>query len=48
MSTDNNPHKDHRQRVRDLFLKNGYDKNTPPHMVLEHMLFYAIYKPETW
>ena len=47
MSTANNPHKNHRQRVRDIFLKNGYDETTPPHIILEHMLFYAIAQKDT-
>jgi DNA repair protein RadC len=42
-----NIHKDHRKRVREEFLKNGYDHNTPPHKVLEHLLFYCIKQKDT-
>lgn len=47
MSTTKNPHDKHRERVRKLFLKNGYDENTPDHLVLEHMLFYVIPRKDT-
>lgn len=43
----NNPHKDHRQRVRKEFLENGFSSATPPHKVLEMLLFYSIPRKDT-
>lgn len=40
-------HSGHRQRVKADFLKNGYDENTPPEKVLEHLLFYCIPRRDT-
>ncbi len=38
---DNNPHKDHRSRLRNRFLKEGMN-GFEPHQILELLLFYAI------
>ena len=40
-------HNGHRQRVKADFLKNGYDENTSPEKVLEHLLFYCIPRRDT-
>ena len=42
-----NLHKDHRKRVLDEFLKNGFDIHTPPHKVLEFLLFYCVQRKDT-
>ncbi len=42
-----NIHAGHRKRVRDDFLKNGFDHNTPPHKILEHLLFYCVKQSDT-
>ncbi len=47
MPEKNNPHKEHRQRVRDEFLQNGFSVNTPPHKILEMLLFYSIPRKDT-
>lgn len=44
---DENLHKDHRKRVREEFLRNGFDDNTPVHKILELLLFYAIPRKDT-
>ncbi len=44
--TDNNPHKDHRGRLRARFLRAGLS-NFAPHNVLELLLFYAISRRDT-
>lgn len=41
-----NPHKDHRSRVKDRFLRFGLD-SFAPHEVLELMLFYAVPQKDT-
>lgn len=47
MAKDQNPHKDHRQRVRNEFLENGFSDATPPHKILEMLLFYGIPRRDT-
>lgn len=42
-----NLHKDHRLRVRNEFLANGFNEKTPPHKVLEMLLFYSIPRKDT-
>ena len=41
-----NPHEGHRQRVKEIFLKNGLD-SFEDHRVLEILLYYAIPKKDT-
>lgn len=40
-------HDDHRERVRDEFLAHGFDSDTPPHKIVEMMLFYSIPRKDT-
>lgn len=40
-------HEGHRDRVRKDFLLNGFDDNTPPHKILEMLLFYSIPRKDT-
>lgn len=40
-SKNNNPHKGHRQRLKETYLKTGIE-NIPPHVVLELLLFFGI------
>lgn len=47
MSTSDKPHEGHRKRVREQFLRNGYNETTPDHQILEHMLFYALARKDT-
>ncbi len=42
-----NPHEGHRQRVRKEFLENGFSNATPPHKILELLLFYGIPRKDT-
>lgn len=42
-----NLHSNHRERVRNEFLKNGFDDSTPPHKILEMLLFYSIPRKDT-
>lgn len=42
-----NLHKDHRKRVRQEYLAHGFDEKTPPHKVLELLLFYSIPRKDT-
>ncbi len=42
-----NLHKDHRDRMRKDFLANGFSDQTPPHRLLELLLFYAIPRKDT-
>ena len=44
---EDNPHKGHRERLRNEFLKNGINQNTPQHKVLEFLLFYSIPRIDT-
>ena len=38
---------EHRRRVKDKFLQNGIVKGTPPHEILEILLFYSIARKDT-
>ncbi len=42
-----NPHEGHRLRMKEEFLAHGFDKSTPPHKVLELLLFYCIPRCDT-
>lgn len=42
-----NPHKDHRDRVRKEFLQNGFSDFTPAHKIIEMLLFYSIPRKDT-
>jgi DNA repair protein RadC len=42
-----NLHEGHRERVRQEFLKHGFDRNTPPHKILEILLFYCVQRADT-
>lgn len=42
-----NIHKEHRMRVKREFLQNGFDHNTPPHKILELLLFYCVGRKDT-
>ena len=44
---DNNLHKGHRERIRQEFLQHGIDHNTPPHKILEILLFYCVSRADT-
>ena len=43
---DNNPHKDHRSRLRGRFLSEGLS-SFPDHNILELLLFFAIPRKDT-
>ncbi len=47
MAKKENPHKEHRLRVRNEFLANGFSDSTPPHKILEMLLFYSIPRKDT-
>ncbi len=38
---------EHRRRVKDKFLQNGLPSGTPPHEILEFLLFYSIPRKDT-
>ena len=40
-------HSGHRERVRKDIIRNGFDENTPPHKILEFLLFYCISRKDT-
>ena len=40
-------HDNHRKRVREEFLKKGFDLDTPPHKIIEMLLFYSIPRKDT-
>ena len=40
-------HDGHRERVKEEFLKNGFNESTPPHKVIEMLLFYSIPRKDT-
>lgn len=42
-----NLHKEHRLRMRKEFLENGFNEETPPHKMLEMLLFYSIPRKDT-
>ncbi len=44
---DKNLHEGHRERVRQEFLQYGFDQNTPPHKILELLLFYCVQRADT-
>lgn len=44
---DKNLHDGHRERVRQEFLQHGFDHNTPPHKILELLLFYCVQRADT-
>lgn len=44
---DKNLHEGHRERVRQEFLQHGFDRNTPPHKILELLLFYCVQRADT-
>lgn len=43
----NDLHKKHRERVRNDFLEHGFNDDTPPHKVLEMLLFFGIPRKDT-
>lgn len=40
-------HDGHRKRLKEEFLANGFDENTPPHKIMEMLLFYSIPRKDT-
>ncbi len=42
-----NIHSGHRERIRQEFLTHGFDHNTPPHKILELLLFYCVTRADT-
>jgi len=42
-----NPHANHRKRVRQEFLENGFNRSTPDHKIMEMLLFYSIPRIDT-
>ncbi len=44
---DKNIHEGHRERARQEFLQHGFDQNTPPHKILELLLFYCVQRSDT-
>lgn len=44
---DKNLHEGHRERIRGEFLQHGFDNNTPPHKILELLLFYCVQRTDT-
>ena len=44
---DKNLHEGHRERARQEFLQHGFDRNTPPHKILELLLFYCVGRVDT-
>lgn len=42
-----NLHEGHRDRIRQEFLQHGFDHNTPPHKILEILLFYCVQRADT-
>ncbi len=44
---DENIHSEHRKRVRKELLAHGFDIETPPHKILEMLLFYSIPRKDT-
>lgn len=47
MDKKKNLHDGHRNRMREEFLANGFDEKTPPHKVLEMLLFYCVPRKDT-
>lgn len=44
---DKNLHEGHRERARQEFLQYGISENTPPHKILELLLFYCVQRADT-
>ncbi len=44
---DKNLHEGHRERARQEFLQHGFNHNTPPHKILELLLFYCVQRADT-
>ncbi|MBQ6885345.1 MAG: hypothetical protein IJN56_06380 [Clostridia bacterium] len=44
---DKNLHEGHRERIRQEFLQHGFSESTPPHKVLEILLFYCVQRADT-
>ncbi len=42
-----NIHEGHRERMRQEFLQHGFTENTPPHKILELLLFYCVQRADT-
>lgn len=42
-----NIHSGHRERVKRDFLENGFNETTPPHKIIEMLLFYSIPRKDT-
>lgn len=40
-------HDGHRKRTKEEFLTKGFDENTPPHKIMEMLLFYSIPRKDT-
>ena len=40
-------HDGHRERVREEFFANGFNANTPPHKIVEMLLFYSVPRGDT-
>ena len=40
-------HDGHRERVKQEFLKNGFNESTPAHKIIEMLLFYSIPRKDT-
>lgn len=47
MADKKNPHAEHRERVRKEFLAHGFNDATPPHKILEMLLFFSIPRKDT-
>ncbi|MBO4733799.1 MAG: RadC family protein [Clostridia bacterium] len=43
----NSIHEGHRERMRKEIIRNGFDEHTPPHKILEFLLFYCISRKDT-
>lgn len=46
-SSSYNLHMGHRQKVKEKFIESGFPKGTPPHEILELILFYSIPRKDT-
>lgn len=47
ITMETNLHKGHRKRVKEDFLRNGFDHHTPPHKILEMLLFFCVVQGDT-
>lgn len=43
----NSIHEGHRERMRKEIMQNGFNEHTPPHKILEFLLFYCISRKDT-